>query len=109
MVQILVAIKLGTDPVVPLPRAAFHRTLEEYLYCPKCDATYSLLADYDWAVSRHFRDDVRMHISLLKRALLRGHSTDHRITHFESNGVTVSAHQKPEPPGVQAIAVKHIM
>ena len=50
----IAAIKTGTDPVVPLPVAAFHRTLEEPIYCPKCEATYNLVVDYDWAVSRHF-------------------------------------------------------
>jgi hypothetical protein len=89
---IIAAIKSGTDPVAPLPPAAFHRTLEEPVYCPKCDATYNLVADYDWAISRHFADESRRHLTLLRKTIFRGHSYGHRITHFETNGVMVTSH-----------------
>ena len=105
----IVAIKMGTDPVAPLPRAAFHRTLEDPLYCPKCDATYSLVADYDWAVSRHFEEESRRHISLLKKTIFRGHGAGHRITHFETNGVVVQAHVKGADPMDLPLASRHIM
>jgi hypothetical protein len=105
----LAAIQLGTDPVAPLPRATFHRTLEEPLYCPKCDATYSLIADYDWAISRHFEEESRRHIALLRKTIFRGHSAGHRITHFETNGVVVTAHQKAADPIDLPVITKHIM
>ena len=36
---------------------------------------------------------------MLRKAVMLGHSTDHRITHFETNGVVVTSHTpaKPEP------------
>jgi hypothetical protein len=94
----LAAIRSGTDPIAPLPTAAFHRTLEDPIYCPKCEATYMLVTDYDWAVSRHFEAESRRHITMLRKAIFQGHSTDHRITHFETNGVVVTAHPTPKPP-----------
>ncbi|MES2394033.1 MAG: hypothetical protein V4555_20535 [Acidobacteriota bacterium] len=94
----IAALKLGTDPVAPLPPATFHRTLEEHLYCPKCNATYVLMVDYDWAVSRHFEEESRRHLTLLRKTIFRGHSADHRITHFETNGVVVTAHVPPDAP-----------
>ena len=111
MITKLVAIKLGTDPVGELPPWSFHRTLEEFLYCPKCDATYSVLADYEWAVSRHFEDESRRHIMLLKKTLTRGHAVGHRITHFETNGVHVVAHTGAETIDLSQMrpATKHIM
>ena len=96
--QILVAIKSGTYPIVPLPAAAFHRTLETPLYCPKCEATYFLIADYDWAISRHFEEESRQHLMLLRKTIKFGHDHGHRITHFETNGVVVTRHTGPEAP-----------
>jgi hypothetical protein len=93
--MLIAAIKSGTDPAAPLPPASFHRTLEDPIYCPKCDATYMLIVDYDWAVSRHFDEESRRHLSLLRKTIFRGHSANHRITHFETNGVTVTAHTAP--------------
>jgi hypothetical protein len=93
--MLIAAIKSGTDPVAPLPPASFHRTLEDPIYCPKCDATYMLIVDYDWAISRHFDDESRRHLSMLRKTIFRGHSAGHRITHFETNGVTVTAHTAP--------------
>ncbi len=95
--QILVALQTGSEPVVPLPPAAFHRTLEEPIYCPKCQATYYLCADYDWVVSRHFEEDSRRHLAMLKKAIFLEHTTDHRTTHFESNGVVITRHRQPKP------------
>ena len=106
--MIIAAIRSGTDPVAPLPQAAFHRTLEEPIYCPKCEATYMLVVDYDWAVSRHFESESRRHITLLRKTIFRGHSHGHRITHFETNGVVVTLHAAPAPV-VLPIPPPHIM
>jgi hypothetical protein len=94
--NILVAIKSGTDPIAPLPAAAFHRTLETALYCPKCEATYFLIADYDWAISRHFDEESRQHLMLLRKTIKFGHDHGHRITHFETNGVVVTRHTQSD-------------
>jgi hypothetical protein len=100
--MIIAAIKSGTDPVAPLPPATFHRWLEDPIYCPKCEATYTLVTDYDDAISRHFEDDSRRHLAMLRKAVMLGHSTDHRVTHFETNGVAIIPHVKqpiaPLPP-----------
>jgi hypothetical protein len=57
-----------------------------------------LVVDYDHAVSRHFDEDSRRHLSLLRKAVFQGHITDHRVTHFETNGVVVTSHAAPKPP-----------
>jgi len=106
--MIIAAIRSGTDPVAPLPPAAFHRTLEEPIYCPKCEATYMLVVDYDWAVSRHFESESRRHITLLRKTIFRGHSHGHHITHFETNGVVVTLHAAPVPAVLPA-PPPHIM
>jgi hypothetical protein len=106
--MIIAAIRSGTDPVAPLPQAAFHRTLEEPIYCPKCEATYMLVVDYDWAVSRHFENESRRHITLLRKTIFRGHSHGHHITHFETNGVVVTLHAAPVPAVLPA-PPPHIM
>ncbi len=93
----IAAIRSGTDPAVPLPTATFHRTLEEPIYCPKCDATYNLVTDFDWAVSRHFEAESRRHLSILRKAIFLGHGDNHRTTHFETNGVVVNGHRQPDP------------
>jgi len=103
MSQIIAAIKSGTDPLAPLPPATFHRTLEEPLYCPKCEATYMLVADYDWATSRHFERESARHIALLRKTIFRGHAADHRITHFETNGVAVTLHTPPPPVSLEPL------
>ncbi len=95
--MIIAAIQSGTDPIAPLPAAAFHRTLEDPIYCPKCEATYMLVVDYDHAVSRHFESESRRHFSLLRKAVFQGHAAGHRTTHFETNGVIVTAHTRPRP------------
>jgi hypothetical protein len=106
--MIIAAIRSGTDPVAPLPPAAFHRTLEDPIYCPKCEATYMLVVDYDWAVSRHFESESRRHITLLRKTIFRGHSHGHHITHFETNGVVVTLHAAPVPAVLPA-PPPHIM
>jgi hypothetical protein len=93
----IAAIRSGTDPVGPLPAGSFHRWLEDPIYCPKCEATYMLVVDYDHAISRHFDESSRRHLSLLRKAVFQGHGTDHRVTHFETNGVVVTSHIKPKP------------
>jgi hypothetical protein len=100
----IAAIKTGTDPVAPLPPATFHRTLEEHLYCPKCEASYVLHVDYDWAISRHFEEESRRHITLLRKTIFRGHLAGHRITHFETNGVVVTGHTPPPAPSLEPIS-----
>ena len=54
MHHIIAAIKSGTDPIVPLPPGAFTRQLEDPIYCPKCDAYYLLIADYEASVNKFF-------------------------------------------------------
>lgn len=112
--QILVALQTGTDPLAPLPPAAFHRTLEDPIYCPKCQATYYLLADYDWVTSRHFEEESRRYIAMLKKAIFLEHTTDHRTPHFETNGVVITRHTPPRPEPIPELAKlkpasKHIM
>jgi hypothetical protein len=97
MPLIIAAIRSGTDPAAPLPPAAFHRWLEDPIYCPKCEATYMLVVDYDHATSRHFGNESRRHLAILRKAVFQGHSTDHRVTHFETNGVVVTSHTPPTP------------
>jgi rubredoxin len=100
---IIAAIKSGTDPVGPLPPGTFHRWLEDPIYCPKCSATYNLVADYDQSVNKFFPEDSRRHLTMLRKAVFQGHSTDHRITHFETNGVAVQSIVKPQPPDLKPI------
>jgi hypothetical protein len=102
--MIIAAIRSGTDPAAPLPPAAFHRWLEDPIYCPKCEATYILVLDYDHAISRHFPNESRRHLQMLRKAVMLGHSTDHRISHFETNGVVVTSHPTPKPTATIAAA-----
>ena len=95
--MIVAAIRSGTDPLAPLPPATFHRWLEEPVYCPKCEATYMLVTDYDWAVSRHFESESRRHITMLRKAVFQGHGAGHRVSHFETNGVIVTQHRETKP------------
>jgi hypothetical protein len=95
--HVLTAIRSGTDPIAALPPASFHRTLEDPIYCPKCEATYFLVVDFDWATSRHFAEESRRHLSMLRKSIFQGHADDHRSTHFETNGVVVTSHVKPRP------------
>jgi hypothetical protein len=102
--MIIAAIRSGTDPAAPLPPASFHRWLEDPIYCPKCEATYMLVVDYDEAIARHFDNDSRRHLAMLRKAVTLGHGTDHRITHFETNGVAVTSHPLPKSPPHQPIS-----
>jgi hypothetical protein len=104
----LAAILSGTDPVAPLPPATFHRTLEEPILCPKCDAAYNLVVDYDQATGRFFQRDSDVLIRMLRKAIMLGHGNGHRVTHFETSGVVVKSHTKPEPPEPQPLP-RHIM
>lgn len=106
---ILAAIRSGTDPLAPLPPGAFHRWLEEPIYCPKCDATYLLVADYAQATSRHFANDTRRHFAMLRKAIFLDHGSAHRTTHFETNGVVITRHTPPPKPFIpQAPLTPHI-
>ena len=94
----LAAIRTGTDPIGKLPEGAFHHWLEEQLICPKCDATYNLVCDYNAWVGRRFEEESRKSIMLLKKAIFMAHGSGHRVSHFETNGVVVSSHvAAPQP------------
>jgi len=97
----IAAIRTGTDPQGPLPPGAFHRTLDTQITCPKCDATYNLVADYDQSTSRHFEESARKLLLMLSKAVFLGHANDHRISHFETSGTIVRAitpNPPPQPP-----------
>jgi hypothetical protein len=85
----IAAIRSGTDPVGKLPDAAFHRTLETQLGCPKCDVSYNLVVDWERATSRHFEEEARGPIRMLTKAIQMGHGSGHRVTHYETSGVVV--------------------
>lgn len=92
----IAAIRSGTDPVGKLPNGAFHRWLETPVHCPKCDASYNLVVDWDQAADRWFPESSRPLITLLRKAVFMGHSTDHRVTHFETEGVIVKSLFAPD-------------
>src|ERR1700691_5333086 len=104
----IAAIKAGADPVAPLPAASFPRTLEEPIYCPKCEATYNLVVDYDWAISRHFDEESRRHGGLCGKRITRAHGAGHQITHFETNGVVVVGHKLESTQELPAMP-RHVM
>ncbi len=85
----IAAIRTGHDAVGKLPDAAFHRWLDTQLTCPKCDATYNLVCDYDASVGRFFEQESRRLILLLKKAIFMGHGDGHWVVHFETSGVVV--------------------
>ena len=85
----IAAIRSGTDPVGKLPEAAFHRTLETSLGCPKCNVSYNLVVDWERATSRWFEEESRGPIQMLKKAIQMGHRSGHRVTHYETSGVVV--------------------
>jgi hypothetical protein len=101
--MIIAAIRSGTDPIAPLPPATFHRTLEDPIHCPKCEATYMLVLDYDHAIARHFDADSRRHLTMLRKAVFLDHALDHRTTHFETNGVVVTSHTPTPPPSLEPL------
>ena len=97
MPLVLAAIRTGTDPVGKLPEASFHRWLEEQITCPKCDATYNIVCDYNASVGRFFEEDARRPLQMLKKAIFLGHGSGHRVSHFESAGVVVTSHEPAKP------------
>ena len=99
----IAAVRSGTDPVGKLPSGSCPKTLEEQLGCPKCNVTYNLVVDWDHAVSRWFDHDSQPLIRLLKKAIFMGHSTDHQVTHFETEGVVVTSFAVPRAVGSQTV------
>jgi hypothetical protein len=97
MSLVIAAIRTGHDPVGKLPAAAFHCQLDTQLTCPKCSATYNLIVDYDASVGRHFEEESRRPIMMLRKAIMLGHGNDHRIAHFETAGVVVTGFPDPKP------------
>ena len=95
MPLMIAAIRTGHDPVGKLPEGAFHRWLDEPLACPKCDATYNLVAEYNASVGRFFEEESRRLIQLLRKAIFLGHGDGHRIAHFETAGVVVASFAGP--------------
>ena len=93
----IAAIRTGTEPAGPLPPGAFHRWLEEQLHCPKCDATYTLVTDFDSATGRLFERESDRPILMLRKAIALGHHNNHRVSHFETSGVTVREIGPPPP------------
>ena len=87
----IAAIRSGSEPVRKLGVSTFARILEQPLSCPKCDATYNLAVDWDQSTDRWFPETSRPLITLLKKAIMMGHSTNHRVTHFETEGVIVES------------------
>jgi hypothetical protein len=91
----IAAIRSGSEPVRQLSTGSFQRWLETPLACPKCDVTYNLAVDWDQSNDRWFAETSRPLITLLKKAIHMGHSTDHRVTHFETEGVIVESVVSP--------------
>ena len=89
MAKKIAAIRSGSEPVGSLPEGAFHKWLEDPLRCSKCDVTYNLVAEWDWAMSRWFDEESRGPIRMLKKAIQTGHGAGHRVTHLETSGVVV--------------------
>jgi len=40
---------------------------------------------------------------MLRKAVMMGHTTDHRVTHFETNGVIVVSHAAPKPISIESL------
>ena len=93
----IAAIRSCTDPIRKLRISSFARILEQTLSCPKCDATYNLAVDWDQSTDRWFPETSRPLVTLLKKAITMGHSTNHRVTHFETEGVIVESVTSPQP------------
>ncbi len=85
----LAAIRSGSEPSGPLPGGVMHRWLETPLTCPKCEVTYNLVTDWDHAHDRWFEQESGALIQMLRKAIFMGHSGHHRVTHYETSGVTV--------------------
>ena len=103
----IAAIRSGTEPIGKLPEAAFHRTLETQLGCPRCDVSYNLIVGWEQASSRRFEEESRGLIRMLKKTILMGHSTDHQVSHFETSGVVVNSYEvKSQEDSAPAICPK---
>ena len=85
-----------------------HLAVHNGCTCPKCEATYNLVVDYDWAISRHFENESRRHVAMLRKSITRGHSVGHHVTHFETNGVVVVGH-RPEATQELPAMPRHVM
>ena len=99
MSAIIAAIRTGRDPVGRLPEAAFHRTLDQQLVCPRCSATYNLVVDFNAAVGRFFEEESRRPIMMLRKAIHLDHASGHRTIHFETAGVVVTSFRPDPKPG----------
>jgi len=108
MSLVIAAIRTGHDPVAKLPEAAFHRTLETQIVCPKCDATYNLVVDYNLSIGRFFEEESRRPIMLLRKAVMLGHSNGHRVTHFETAGVAVTSHTVAKGEPAKPVTAPHV-
>jgi hypothetical protein len=84
------------EPVGKLPEAAFHRTLETPLGCPRCDASYNLIVDWEQASGRRFEEESRGLVRMLKKAIQMGHASGHAVSHFETSGVVVRSFTRRE-------------
>ncbi len=102
----IAAVRSGTDPVGPLPSGSFPITLDSPIVCPKCDATYSLIVDYDQANDRWFEESSQPLIRMLKKSVMLGHGDDHRHTHFETEGVVVRSLVRETPPEPKLLTSK---
>jgi len=96
MAATIAAVRMGCDPVGKLPEASFHCQLDQQIVCPKCDAVYNLIVDYTASVGRHFEEESRRPILMLKKAVMMGHADGHKVGHFESAGVVVTSFLPPK-------------
>ncbi len=96
MALVIAALRTGTDAVGKLPTGSFTTVLSTQLHCPKCDATYNLICDYQASIGRFFEEESRKLIQLLRKAIFLGHGDGHRVTHFETAGVVVTSFGIPE-------------
>jgi len=108
MSLVIAAIRTGHDPVGKLPDAAFHRTLETQLLCPKCDAAYNLVVDYNASIGRFFEEESRRPILMLKKAIMQGHGNGHRVAHFETAGVVVTSFTAPKPEPTKSVTARPV-
>ena len=101
MPLVIAAIRTGCDPIGQLPEAAFHRWLDDPIVCPKCNATYNLVCDYNAAIGRFFEEESRRSILLLRKAIFLGHGDGHKVPHFETAGVVVTSFLPEKKPAIQ--------
>ncbi len=94
----IAAIRSGTEPLDKLPGGAMHRWLNPPLTCPHCEVTYNLVADWDASNDRFFERESASLIQALRKAVLIGHATRHRVTHYETGGVTVRSLTPEDAP-----------